>query len=171
MFRVLGIYNFVPIPNEYLGCGFKDWFETNVPLQMTVLWPFLAIFHKTEVQAVILRCLTGLNSDLSKSYDTKHNYFHFCLFAILYKKVYHSACCFLLSITVLSNLSSGVHSPCSNSTAQIFFSPKARDVSKNGTRYLPGLFCHSSCFSSFLNIKPNYFKKQCFFVIIFIYLR
>ena len=38
------------------------------------------IFHKTEVQMVILRCLTGLNSNWFKSYDTKHKYFHFRLF-------------------------------------------------------------------------------------------
>ena len=44
------------------------------------------IFHKTEVQKIILRCLTGLNSDMFNSYDTKCNYFHFCFFAILYKK-------------------------------------------------------------------------------------
>ena len=38
------------------------------------------IFHKTEVQTVILRCFTGINSDWFKSYDTKRN-FHFPLFA------------------------------------------------------------------------------------------
>ena len=46
---------------------------------MTILRPFPAIFfaicmfifHKTEVQTVILKCLTGLNLDWFKSYDTK----------------------------------------------------------------------------------------------------
>ena len=51
--------------------------------------PFFAIcmfiFHKTEVQTVILRCLTGLNSDWFKNYDTKCKYFHFHFFVILYK--------------------------------------------------------------------------------------
>ena len=42
-------------------------------------------FHKTEVQTVILMCLTGLNSDWFKSYDTKRKYFHFHFFVILYK--------------------------------------------------------------------------------------
>ena len=38
------------------------------------------IFHKTEVQTVILICLMGLNSDWFKNYDTKCKYFHFlCL--------------------------------------------------------------------------------------------
>ena len=39
-------------------------------------WPFFAnymfIFHKTEIQMVILRCLTSLNLNWYKSYDTKH---------------------------------------------------------------------------------------------------
>ena len=32
---------------------------------------YMTIFHKTEVHSVILRCLTGLNLDLFKSYDSK----------------------------------------------------------------------------------------------------
>ena len=39
------------------------------------IWPFFAnymfIFHKTEIQTVILRCLTSLNLNWYKSYDTK----------------------------------------------------------------------------------------------------
>ena len=39
------------------------------------IWPCLAnymfIFHKTEIQTVILRCLTSLNLNWYKSYDTK----------------------------------------------------------------------------------------------------
>ena len=38
------------------------------------------IFNKTEVQRVSLRCLTDLNPDLLKSYDTKSKYFHFRFF-------------------------------------------------------------------------------------------
>ena len=34
---------------------------------------YLYIFHKTEVQTVILRCWTGLNHNWFKSYDTKRN--------------------------------------------------------------------------------------------------
>ena len=38
-------------------------------------WPFFAncifIFQKTEIQTVILRCLTSLNLNWYKSYDTK----------------------------------------------------------------------------------------------------
>ena len=45
------------------------------------VWPFFAKymvnFHKTEIQTVILRCLTGLNLDWFKSYDSKCKYFHF----------------------------------------------------------------------------------------------
>ena len=59
---------------------------------MAVLQLFLAIFlstayssFTTEVQTVILRCLTGLKSDWFKDYDTKRKYFHFWFFAILYK--------------------------------------------------------------------------------------
>ena len=33
---------------------------------------YILIFHKTEIQTVILRCLTSLNHNWYKSYDTKH---------------------------------------------------------------------------------------------------
>ena len=40
------------------------------------IWPFftncMVIFHKNEIQTVILRCLTILNLNWYKSYDTKH---------------------------------------------------------------------------------------------------
>ena len=55
-------------------------------------WPFFAnymcIFHKTEIQMVILRCLTSLNLNWYKSYDTKCKFFHFRFFAILYKNTF-----------------------------------------------------------------------------------
>ena len=38
------------------------------------------IFHKNEVQTVILMCLTGLKSNWFKGYDTKCEYFHFLFF-------------------------------------------------------------------------------------------
>ena len=41
------------------------------------------IFHKIQVQTVSLRCLTDLNPNLFKSFDTKCKYFHFRFFAIL----------------------------------------------------------------------------------------
>ena len=34
---------------------------------------YMTIFHKTEVQTAILRCLTGLKLDWFKSYDSKWN--------------------------------------------------------------------------------------------------
>ena len=43
------------------------------------------IFHKNEVQTVILMCFTVLNSDWFKGYDAKSKYLHFRFFAILYK--------------------------------------------------------------------------------------
>ena len=36
---------------------------------------YIHIFHKPEVQTVILRCLTGLNWNWFKSYDTNNKYF------------------------------------------------------------------------------------------------
>ena len=33
---------------------------------------YMFIFHKTETQTVILRCLTIINLNCYKSYDTKH---------------------------------------------------------------------------------------------------
>ena len=44
---------------------------------------YMTIFHKTEVQTIILRCLTGLNLGWFKSYDSKCKYFHFRFFVIL----------------------------------------------------------------------------------------
>ena len=39
------------------------------------IWPFFAnyifIFHKTEVRTIILKCITSLNPNWYKSYDTK----------------------------------------------------------------------------------------------------
>ena len=53
------------------------------------IWPFLAnymlIFHKIEVQKVILVCLTGLKFIWFKGYDTECKYLYFWFFAILYK--------------------------------------------------------------------------------------
>ena len=54
----------------------------------------MIIFHKTEVQKIILRCLTGLNSDWFNNYDTKCKYFHFRFFAILYKNTHLHFLCF-----------------------------------------------------------------------------
>ena len=52
--------------------------------------PFFAnhifIFHKTEIQTVILRCLISLNLNWYKSYDTKRKYFHFFFFCDLVQK-------------------------------------------------------------------------------------
>ena len=56
----------------------------------------MIIFHKTEVQKIILRCLTGLNSDWFNNYDTKCKYFHFRFFAILYKNTHLHFLCFCL---------------------------------------------------------------------------
>ena len=44
---------------------------------------YINIFHKTEVQTVILRCLIGLNCNWFKIYATKHKYLCFQIFAIL----------------------------------------------------------------------------------------
>ena len=43
---------------------------------------YINIFHKTEVQAVILRCGMGLYLNWFKSYDTKYNFFLFRFSAI-----------------------------------------------------------------------------------------
>ena len=55
-----------------------------VALVMGIFHPFLVIsanhiniFHKTEVQTVILSCSTDLNLNCIKSYNRKHKKFHF----------------------------------------------------------------------------------------------
>ena len=65
---------------------------------------FIFIFHKTDVRTVILRCLAGLIYDWLKSYDTKHKYFHFFFFAILYKNRYLHLFCFLRFCVFCHNL-------------------------------------------------------------------
>ena len=43
-------------------------------------WPFancMLILHKTEVQMVFLKSVTGLNLNWSKTYDSKCKYFVF----------------------------------------------------------------------------------------------
>ena len=39
------------------------------------LHKYINIFHKTEVQMIILKCLTCLNLNWIKGYDMKHNFF------------------------------------------------------------------------------------------------
>ena len=63
---------------------------------------FMFIFHKTEVQKVILRCLTGLNLDWFKSYDTKHKYFHFFLFCNFVQKQTFASFAFFVLLCFLS---------------------------------------------------------------------
>jgi hypothetical protein len=46
----------------------------------------ISIFHKTEVQTIILRSLTGLNLNWLKSYVTKCKHFHFLFFCDFVKK-------------------------------------------------------------------------------------
>ena len=41
---------------------------------------YMNIFHKTEVQTVILRCQMGLNLIWFKNYDPKRKFFHFRFF-------------------------------------------------------------------------------------------
>ena len=50
---------------------------------------YMTIFYKTEVQTVILKCLTlikGLNLDWFKSYDSKYEYFNFLFFCDILEK-------------------------------------------------------------------------------------
>ena len=47
---------------------------------------YINIFHKIELQTIILMCLTCLNLIWIKSYDIKHIFFHFLFFAILQRK-------------------------------------------------------------------------------------
>ena len=79
----------------------KDLFETKLkkcaylkPISSHFFANYMIVFHKTEVQKIILRCLMGLNSNWFNSYDTKHIYFHFRIFAILYKNTHLSFLCF-----------------------------------------------------------------------------
>ena len=76
------------LPAQYQFCQTNENFQKLKPMIFAIFQPFLRIcfdkflniFHKTEVQVVILRCWTGLNPNWFKSYDTKRKYFSFCIF-------------------------------------------------------------------------------------------
>ena len=44
---------------------------------------YIYIFHKIEVQIIILRCLTSLNSNWIRTYNINHNFFWQLFFSIL----------------------------------------------------------------------------------------
>ena len=79
----------------------KDLFETKLkkcaylkPISSHFIANYMIVFHKNEVQKIILICLMGLNSKWLNSYDTEHKYFHFRFFAILYKNTHLYFLCF-----------------------------------------------------------------------------
>ena len=83
----------------------------NVPVKMTIVRPFLAIFmpaicmfifHKTEVLTDILRCLTGLTYNRFKIYDTKQKYFHFFFICDFVQKLRLSSFVFFAFLCFLS---------------------------------------------------------------------
>ena len=47
---------------------------------------YMNIFHKTEIQAVILRCIVGLNPNWIKSNDMNHNFVFVSIFQFCMKK-------------------------------------------------------------------------------------
>ena len=77
---------------------------TTIPRQFFAICVY--IFHKTEVLTVILRCLTGLTYDWFKSYDTKHEYFHF-FFLWFYTK---TEVCILLQLLLVLGYNSWLES-------------------------------------------------------------
>ena len=93
---------------------------------MAVLRPFPAIFfgnyvnifHKTEVQTVILRWLPGLNLDWLKSYDSKCKYFSIFLFCDIVEK---NAFVF---VAVLGFIYVLCHNCCTNHDSDLFSNSK-----------------------------------------------
>ena len=69
-----------------------------VTIVMRILRPFLVIFstnhidifHKSEIQMIILKCFTCLNPNLFKSYDINQKYVHICYFVKKKLKTYVS---------------------------------------------------------------------------------
>ena len=68
------------------------------------LCPYINIFHKIEVQTVILRCWTGLKLNWFKSYDTKRKYFRY-LFLQFCKKTSLLLYCFFAFFAFVSYFS------------------------------------------------------------------
>ena len=63
-------HGFVALYYETKGLKLKPSYLLGVAISGHFFALCVFIFYKTEVQTVILRCLTGLNSDWFKSYDT-----------------------------------------------------------------------------------------------------
>ena len=69
-----------------------------VTVGMRISRPFLVffstnhidIFHKSEIQMIILKCFTCLNPNLFKSYDINQKYVHICYFVKKELKIYVS---------------------------------------------------------------------------------
>ena len=102
-------------------------------------WPFIAIsmviFHKTEIQTVILRCITGLNCNWVKSYETKHKYFCFWIFAILYKNTRFRFCVFCIFVfCVITFVKINRYAP-QNDRLNLSFVKDERVVGKKMTVY------------------------------------
>ena len=94
----------------------------------------MVIFHKTEVQTVILMCLMGLNSDWFNGYDPKSRYFHFQFLAILYKNT-HLFCVFAFYvITFLPNKIQTRKAP-QNDRLNLSFVKDTHTVGKRMARY------------------------------------
>ena len=78
----------------------------------------MTIFHKTEVQTVIMRCLTGLKLDSIKGYELKCKYFHFRFFRDFVKKnAFVFFCGFVLFCV-------SCHNHCTNHDSDLFSTSK-----------------------------------------------
>ena len=82
----------------YPNLNFSHYFLT-ISNQFSAI--YINIFHKTEVQMVILRCWTGLYLNWFKCYDTKCHYFNFRFLRFCDKKHF---CVFFAFLGFVSQL-------------------------------------------------------------------
>ena len=101
------------------------------------------IIHKTEVQMVVLMCLTGLKSDWIEGYDTKSKYFQFCFFCNFVQKR-HMRFCLL---------------------CHIFCTNKDLDSSSNSKWFSEAQFCEKQTYSWWNNGQTWY--KMAIYQLVF----
>ena len=93
------LFRFDSIDEKQQKSGLTKILETDYQNLRQLNWDFttifshffetcMNIFHKKEIQTVILRYLTGLNLDWVKNYDTKSIFLHFRFFMIPYSCEY-----------------------------------------------------------------------------------
>ena len=86
------------LEEKFKNLSFKNGHFT--PISGHFFGTYLSIFHKTEIQTVILRCLVCKNCSWIKSYDINSNVFWQMCFSILEEKKSFKNCHFSTIVVI-----------------------------------------------------------------------